>query len=109
MIVGYTVTLSKVGNSYRVVIPKPACIGLQWNRGDRLNLSIEEGKITITKAPLIEERKRQPAVAPSQKTSTPSKTPTTTGKIPSRATKREDVVPKYVPKESSKAHAQRKK
>src|SRR5580658_1325311 len=50
MPVQYTVTLSKVGNSYRVVIPKPAIKGLKWQLKDKLNLLVKDDSIVITKS-----------------------------------------------------------
>jgi bifunctional DNA-binding transcriptional regulator/antitoxin component of YhaV-PrlF toxin-antitoxin module len=106
MIVGYTVTLSKVGNSYRVVIPKPACVGLQWNQGDKLNLSVEESKITITKAPSVEGEKRAVVVSP-VRPSTSLKGRTGGRKPSSNVTKSEQ--PTYIAVEPRNNRSRKKK
>jgi len=108
MIVGYTVTLSKVGNSYRIVLPKPACVGLQWNQGDKLNLSVEEGKITITKAPFIVSSKGSAIVAGHLERITIDSKTSAKGKTASPANENAGVKPLYVPKESRSDRFRRK-
>ncbi len=46
----FKVKLTKIGNSLRITIPKPAVDGLGWNRGDILNLTLTDHEITIKKA-----------------------------------------------------------
>jgi len=109
MIVGYTVTLSKVGNSYRVVIPKPACIGLQWNRGDKLNLSVEEGKITITKALFMVQSKGPVVVVVHPEKSATTSKALRKEQTPSPVKENTDWKPLYVPKESGNDPTRKKK
>jgi putative addiction module antidote len=46
----FKVKLTKIGNSLRMTIPKPAIDGLGWNEGDTLNLTVTDHEITIRKA-----------------------------------------------------------
>ena len=46
----FKVKLTKIGNSLRMTIPKPAVDGLGWNEGDTLSLTVSDHEITIRKA-----------------------------------------------------------
>jgi AbrB family looped-hinge helix DNA binding protein len=46
----FKVKLTKIGNSLRMTIPKPAVDGLGWNEGDSLSLTVTDHEITIRKA-----------------------------------------------------------
>ena len=45
----FTVTLVKVGNSLRVVIPKPAADGLGWKQGTVVKLTVTDSQVLIKK------------------------------------------------------------
>ena len=45
----FTVTLGRVGNSLRVVIPKPAADGLKWKEGTVLKLVVRDSTVELRK------------------------------------------------------------
>jgi AbrB family looped-hinge helix DNA binding protein len=46
----FKVKLTRIGNSLRMTIPKPAVDGLGWNEGDALNLTVTDHEVAIRKA-----------------------------------------------------------
>ncbi len=50
MPVKFDVKLQKVGNSFQVVVPKPAIEGLGWKLGDILSLTVTDNQIVVMKA-----------------------------------------------------------
>lgn len=44
-------TLAKWGNSQGIVIPKSLCKALEIEVGDKLNIMLEDGKLTIQPVP----------------------------------------------------------
>ena len=50
MPVEFKVKVVAIGDSLRIVIPKPICEGLKIKRGDTVILTTSDGEITIRKA-----------------------------------------------------------
>jgi AbrB family looped-hinge helix DNA binding protein len=45
----FRVKIGKVGNSLRIVIPKPAAEGLKWKEGTVLKLIVTDSEVIIRK------------------------------------------------------------
>jgi AbrB family looped-hinge helix DNA binding protein len=45
----FRVRIGKVGNSLRIVIPKPAAEGLKWKEGTVLKLIVTDSEVIIRK------------------------------------------------------------
>ena len=46
----FTVKVGKVGNSMRVVLPKPVVNGLKWGEGTVLRLTVKDSTVELKKA-----------------------------------------------------------
>jgi AbrB family looped-hinge helix DNA binding protein len=46
----FRVKLTKIGDSLRMTIPRPAVDGLGWSEGDVLSLTVTDHEITIKRA-----------------------------------------------------------
>jgi antitoxin component of MazEF toxin-antitoxin module len=44
------VKLSKVGNSLKMTVPKPALWALKWEEGDMLEIDVEEDTMIVKKS-----------------------------------------------------------